>query len=395
VTRRTAAVGVVVVTVLLICALAAVATPVYLDRSYEPDQSFLASLPDLLIALAFAITGALLTVKRPDNLVGWSLSLAGVGLLVGGVLGTYGELALLAKPELGLPAGAAAGVLSQGSWTPLMAGVFLLLLLFPEGRFPSPRWRRVAALVLLGFALVWAVISTAPGRLDPPLDAYGNPLAFTSDKGYVVAIFPIIGFCLVCVALAGIGLVLRFRRSHGQERQQFKWLAGSAALLVLALPFGAAFNYSAIAGGAFGIALIALPVSVGIAVLRYRLYDIDVVVNRSLVYGSLTALLAGAYFGLVLLLQLALSPVTKGSGLAVALSTLAVAALFRPARARVQALVDRRFYRRKYDAQRTLEGFAARLREEVDLDALHAELTGVVAETMQPAHVSLWLRKTP
>jgi hypothetical protein len=208
-------------------------------------------------------------------------------------------------------------------------------------------------------------------------------------------------------------VVVRLRRARGDERQQLKWFAYVAALMATGFAVAALSLAIAAAGGwdednlptwlgAFGtvgwmtglLALVlALPVAIGVSVLKYRLYDIDVVINRTLVYGSVTALLAGAYLGLVLLFQLAFSPVTEGSGLAVALSTLAVAALFRPARNRVQRLVDRRFYRGKYDAQQTLEGFAARLREEVDLDALRGELTGVVAETMQPAHVSLWLRE--
>jgi MFS family permease len=380
------------VSVLLGSGLVAVVVLLELDTSYEPAQSVWSSLPDILMALAFAIVGAIVTLKRPGNLVGWALSLAGVGLLFGGLLGAYGELALLAKPEVGLPAGRAAGAVAVGSWTPLMAGVFLLILTFPAGRLAGSRWRPVARVVPLGFAIVWIVISTAPGHLDPPLDTYENPLAVTSSKAYALAVFPIAGVCLVCVALAAIDLLRRFRRSRGDERQQFKWFAGSAGLLLLVLPFAVAFNYSAVPGALFAVALIALPVSVGIAILRYRLYEIDRIVNRTLVYGAVSALLAGLYFGIVVALQQVFSGFAGGSELAVAGSTLAVAALFRPARRRIQALVDRRFYRRRYDAQRTLEAFSARLRDEIDLDTLAGELRGVVHETMQPAHVSLWLR---
>ena len=208
--------------------------------------------------------------------------------------------------------------------------------------------------------------------------------------------------CLVGVVAAAVALVRRFRAARGVERLQLKWVvfAGAmlAAVFLVGFPtflFPVPDSVESVRGSAFTLASAGIPVAAGIAILRYRLYDIDVVINRTLVYGSLTATLAAVYLGSVLLLQLALDPVTSGSSLAVAVSTLAVAALFRPARARIQAVVDRRFYRRKYDAAHTLEGFSARMREQVDLDALGGELRSVVAETMQPAHVSLWLRREP
>ena len=390
--RPKAALTVLVATVLVAVIVVALVVLLQLDSSYYPEQSLPSSLVDASIPFAFAVVGAVLTLKRPDNLVGWALSLSGLAQLLGGVVGAYAELALLAKPEAGLPGGAAAGAIAGGSWTPIIAGVFLLFLLFPQGRLPSSRWRPVARFVLAGLALVWFVIATAPGHLDPPLEAYENPLAFASSKSYFLAVFPVIGICLLSTALAGISLILRFRRSRGQERQQFKWLAASAALFVLALPVAAVFNFSEAAGAAFAVALIAVPVSVGIAVLRYRPYEIDVIVRRTLVYGALTAGLGGLYLRIVLALQQVSSSVAGASDLAIAGSTLAVAALFRPARSRVQAFVDRRFYRGKYDAERTLAAFASHLRDEVDLEALRAELTADVAETMKPAHVSLWLR---
>jgi hypothetical protein len=206
-----------------------------------------------------------------------------------------------------------------------------------------------------------------------------------------------IGFGLLAFAtIASIAsLALRFRRSRGVERQQIRWVWAAGTLLVLS------FVLSGLLQGPLGgdqadsilfIGLLGLPAAVAVAVLRYRLYDIAVVVNRTLVYGSLTATLAGVYLASVLLLQLVLDPVTAGSSLAVAVSTLAVAGLFGPARRRIQAIVDRRFYRRKYDATRTLDAFNARLREELDLDSLSSELRAVLEETMQPTHVSLWLR---
>jgi hypothetical protein len=187
--------------------------------------------------------------------------------------------------------------------------------------------------------------------------------------------------------------VRRFRRSAGAERQQLKWFAYAGVLLAMLMPIAGAFWYRTVLIQA-GVALAfnAMPLAVGVAILRYRLYDVDVLINRTLVYGALTATLAGAYLGLVLLMQLAISPLTEQSDLAIAGSTLAVAVLFRPARSRIQAAVDRRFYRRKYDAQRTLESFGGRLRDQVDLEALGGELRAVVHDTVQPAHVSLWLK---
>jgi hypothetical protein len=278
--------------------------------------------------------------------------------------------------------------------------VGLLLALFPDGRVLGPRWRIVPWALVVGFISFAAGYAVDAGPVNAPFRSVSNPFAIAGLGGLNSILIPM-GFLLSWLAIpaAAVSLVLRFRRASGIERQQIKWLATAGAVLTVSLTAVLQLDSSktgeAIAAPILVTALVAVPLAAGVAVLRYRLYEIDVVINRTLVYGSLTALLAGAYVGLVLLFQLALHPLTGGSGLAIALSTLAVAALFRPARAKIQALVDRRFYRRKYDAVRTLEAFAARLREEVDLDALRAELTGVVAETMQPAHVSVWLREEP
>ncbi len=391
--KASAAVAVVVATIVASVVAVVLIVLLQLDSSYHPEQSLPSNVVDALIPLSFAVVGAVITVKRPDNFVGWALSLSGLLQLLGGLFGTYAELALLAKPEAGLPAGAAAAAIAGGSWTPIIAGLFLLFLLFPEGKLPSARWRPVVWFVLVGLSGAWLVIATAPGHLDPPFKAYENPLAFVSNGRYVYAYFLVIAGCLVSTGLAAISLIRRFRRSRGLERQQFKWLAASTAVFVLVLPIAAPFDFHGVAGAAIALSMIAVPVSVGIAVLRYRLYEIDVIVRRTLVYGALTAGLGGLYLGIVLALQQVFSSFAGGSSLAIAGSTLAVAALFRPARSRVQAFVDRRFYRGKYDAERTLAAFASHLRDEVDLDALRAELTAVVAETMRPAHVSLWLRE--
>jgi len=364
-----------------------------LDPTYTTAESLASGIGDILIATAFVLTGALVAIKRPGNLIGWVLLASGFLQFLSGAFRVYAELALLAKPDLGLPAGVALAVIDAASWTALMAGVFLLLVLFPTGRPASRRWRNLAVVITVGFGVVWFILSTAPGQLDPPFDAYTNPLAVTSSKAYIDVGIALIVPCLVSVGIAAIGLLLRFRRSRGAERQQFKWFAASAGLLLLTLPISAAFDWSNVAGAAFSIALFLLPVSIGVAVLRYRLYEIDRIVNRGLVYLAVSALLAGLYFGIVLGLQQIFSGLTRGNDLAIAGSTLAVAALFRPARRRIQAFVDRRFYRRRYDAERTLMAFGSRLRDEVDLAELGTDLGRVVRETMQPAHVSLWIRR--
>src|SRR4051794_16614337 len=201
---------------LLTLAVVVVASLLWSDASYGARDELLTSLPDAAIALSFAVVGGVLVLKRPENLVGWALSLSGGGMLLGGVVGAYGELALLAKPELGLPAGAALAALSSGSWTPLMCGVFLLLVLFPTGHPSSPRWRLLAGAVPLGFALSWALISILPPDLEPPLERFNNPLA-VSVGAPVAAAFAVIAPCLAATLAAAFNLVLRFRRSRGVE----------------------------------------------------------------------------------------------------------------------------------------------------------------------------------
>jgi hypothetical protein len=235
------------------------------------------------------------------------------------------------------------------------------------------------------------------GRLtEPPFEGIDNPAGIEA-AGPALEVVGAAGFIALFagILLGAAALVARFRRARGDERQQLKWFASAGALFALACLVALTpwFGSSDTTGQLLILlAFAAIPIAAGVAILKYRLYDIDLVIRRTLVYGGLTALLAGAYLAGVLLLQLALSPLTERSDLAIAGSTLAVAALFRPARARVQAAVDRRFYRRRYDAERTLESFGARLRDEVDLEALGGELRAVVSETMQPVHISLWLR---
>jgi hypothetical protein len=342
------------------------------------------------IVIGFAGVGALIASRHPANPIGWLFC----GIAVAGSLMSlsrgYAEYWLdgnSASPTLGELAASYGDV----SWIPaILPAATFLLLLFPNGRLPSRRWRPVAWCAGLGIALLFVGDITDPGALEDYPEVV-NPYGVDNS---LLELVQAIGALLLLVALIGspLSLVLRFRRAGRDERQQIKWLAlagaVAAATLVIAVLSWDLLT-EPVANGAIMLSIVALPVAAGVAILRYRLYDIDVVINRTLVYGALTATLAGAYVGSVLLLQLVLSP---GSDLAIAASTLAVAALFRPARSRIQAAVDRRFYRRRYDAARTLERFGTRLRDQVDLDALGAELRGVAVETMQPEHVTLWLQ---
>ena len=347
-----------------------------------------------LMTVAFAALGALVASRRPRNAIGWILVLSPLCLAFTQVALDWYTHTLYADPgSLPLPSGLVWA--ANWAWVPgFMPLLTLLLLLFPDGRLPSPRWRPVGWLTALAMGLLIIGYAFAPGPLEdyPRVE---NPLGIDGPLGDVFEVFQGVGF--PCFALAAVGsvasLVVRFRRSHGVERQQLKWMAAAAALVVAAWLLHAFFDEALgedISLMVF-LALLALPAAAAVAILRYRLYDLDLVVNRTLVYGALTATLAGSYLGIVLLLQLALEPLTSDSGLAIAGSTLAVAALFRPLRRRIQELVDRRFYRRRYDAARTVERFSARLRDQVELESLSAELRGVVRETVQPAHVSLWM----
>jgi hypothetical protein len=348
-----------------------------------------------LMIVAFAGLGALVAARRPRNPIGWILCISPVCLAFTQVAHDWYTHTLFADPG-SLPLSPGLLWAANWSWIPgFLPLLTLLLLLFPDGRLPSRRWRPVAWLAGAGMVLLIVGYAFAPGRLEdyPRVE---NPLGVDGPLGDVFDAFLGLGFPMFALAAIGsmVSLVVRFHRSRGVERQQLKWMAAAAALVVAAWMINAFFDQvlqediSLI----LPLALLALPGAAAIAVLRYRLYDLGLVVNRTLVYGALSATLAGAYVGIVLLLQLALEPLTSDSGLAIAGSTLAVAALFRPARAKIQELVDRRFYRRRYDAARTVEGFSARLRDQVELDALSGELREVVRETVQPAHVSLWLR---
>ena len=340
----------------------------------------------------FAVVGALIALRQPRNAVGWLLLV--VAITFAAVNAGEGWV------EVGNPGRAAvAGPTSWGTNVWFSLGIIVLPLLFPDGRLPSSRWRPVLCLAFLDLALSVSSAMLKPGPLelqqssgiDNPLGVEGGLSKTLSDIEVPLGVTALI--------LAGASVVVRFRRSRGLERQQLKWFAlvgvSTAVCLAVAIFFGTIladhrYNVIAVTGWLTGLALlgIGLPIATGFAILRHRLYDVDVVIRRTLVYGALTATLGALYLGLVLLIGLAVGR----SNLAIAISTLAVAALARPVRARIQAGVDQRFYRRRYDAARTLEAFGTRLRDELDLETLAGDLRGVVRDTVQPAHVSVWLR---
>ena len=355
-----------------------------------------------------AAVARLLTSRRPDNAIGWILALVAVLFATGIACDAYAATAPASDPQLALQVAVCLGQPIWNLWLLALVGIALPLL-FPDGRLPSRRWRWVAWAGVAGTLAGTVATVFAPGVIDARAAdvSVRNPLGIAAADG-VLSVAGAAGAVLTGIAFlaAAAAVIVRLRRSRGVERQQLKWFAYVAVMIVAGLTLASissSFDEDATwvqIVGPFGwfLALImiaiGLPAATAIAVLRHRLYDIDVVINRTLVYAGLTASLVASYLGAVLLLQLALGPLTEDNDLAIAGSTLAVAAAFRPLRARIQGLVDRRFYRRRYDAARTIERFGARLRDEVSLDALSSELRGVVAETMQPAHVSVWMRVT-
>src|SRR5215217_1187007 len=353
---------------------------------------------------AFAVVGALLVAKRSTNLIGWIIAAIAFMVAIFNAGGAYATYVMVTR---GQPDALAV----VGAWTAncywfvmLALALFYLPMLFPDGRLLSRRWLPVAVVAGIaasGFVLPRAFMDTLPLNEAPGYEI-DNPIGI-EGVGSVenLPIFGVLLNGLLVIAFVGVAasVVVRFRRSRGVERLQLKWFVYVTVVLVggsiLASVIGVATGLRWLEQFSFVLsmlALVCLPIAVGIAILRYRLYDIDLLINRTLVYAPLTAMLVLVYLGGVVSLQYAFRVLTgQGSQIAVVASTLAIAALFNPLRRRVQAFVDRRFYRRKYDAAKTLEAFSARLRNETDLDALCDDLTSLVRETMQPEHVSLWL----
>jgi hypothetical protein len=351
--------------------------------------------PTLVASVSAATVGALVAGRRPDHRVGWLLIALGLSIAVSGFTFSYSRYGLVARPGA-LPAATWLAGIANGGVILYLSCTGFILLLSPTGTLPSPRWRWWARVTAAGVVAAFVSGLLHPRPLYPEYPEIRNPLGIDAlEHGLGAAIFPV-GALLVLAGLVvgAMSLLLRFRRARGPERLQLRWLALGAALAAIAF----AVSMTALVvdqtdgwvfQAALGISVALLPLATGAAILRYRLYDIDRIVSRTLAYALLTVLLGLGYAAVALGLGGLLG---QSSSLAVAAATLVVAAAFQPLRRRVQALVDRRFNRRRYDAARTVEGFAARLRDQVDLRALHGELLAVVDQTMQPAHASLWLR---
>jgi hypothetical protein len=363
-----------------------------LDAAASSAGTTLVSVMFLAVPATFAVVGGLLSVRRPENTVGWMCLTIG---LVWGIQSAGDAITVWAihRDHLGLVEWAG---LSEALWLPAVGLTGQLALRLPDGRLPSERWRLFSWFCTGSVVLVTVVLLTKPGRVN---DVPGtiNPVG----SAWLHALSPL--FVLIPISFLGafLSLALRYRRSDGLARLQIRWIAfGGLVIVAVGLPLLVATLLGHLGTGlpvpvqaVDIVANLAIPITIGVAVLRYRLYEIDTIINRTLVYAGLTAVLVATYLVSVLAFRLVLDPITGKSDLAVAVSTLAVAALFRPLRSRIQRLVDHRFYRRKYDAARTLESFVARLREEVDLETVGLDLRAVVNETMQPEHVRLWLQR--
>jgi hypothetical protein len=346
-----------------------------------------------LLAMVTAPTvGAVLASRRPRHPVGWLLLGLGVSIGLAGFIDGYAPYGLLARPG-SLPAARWPAIYSPAVAVAGIACVSFVLLLTPTGSLPSPRWRWWARVAAAAPVVYLVALTLTPEPLEPAYRSVTNPLGLQAFQ-LPIAVTHIVasGVTVVAVVVGALSLVVRFRRARGTERQQLRWVALAAVLASLAILVvlaGMGVGNQLLITWAAGICFAVLPLAIGAAVARYRLYDLDRIISRTLAYGLLTVLLAGGYAAVVLGLGQLLG---RDSSLVVAAATLAVAALFQPARRRIQALVDRRFNRRRYDAARTIAAFSGRLREQVDLATLTAELLAVADQTMQPTQASLWLR---
>ncbi|HVM35215.1 MAG TPA: hypothetical protein VM784_07725 [Actinomycetota bacterium] len=346
-----------------------------------------------VVPLCFAFVGMVLVWHRPENRMSWLFATTGLLLAALEFVEEYADYSYVSAPDP-LPLAPVAAWLAAWLWVPTFGFLGLLLLLwFPTGKVPSKRW---LPLQYFDFALLVTLSGYVAFSEDPQSNApYKNPLAIPGLENVADTVFAVIEPLYPIAAILSVAsLVMRYRRSGPVERLQLKWFLAAASvfiayLLVDNLNVGPQWVRNILEPAAF----LSLPIASAAAILRYRLYDIDVIINRALVYTALTAVLVGLYAGGVLVFRTALDPITGDNDVAIAASTLAVAALFGPARRRIQSFIDHRFYRSRYDAQQMLEGFASRLRQEVDLDSVSGELLGVIGRTVHPAHASVWLRE--
>jgi hypothetical protein len=336
------------------------------------------------LAMGYSVIGAIIASRLPNHPIGWLCCAIGLIAAVDHFAGEYSLYALVAQPHL-LPGGRAMLWLQGWFWMLFIGLIVFLLLLFPTGRLPSSRWRPFAwvSVALISGAVIWSS-------------------AISPDVGFNAPPSPVQLSVLLLGGVAAASMIVGRRNARGVERQQIKWLLYVGPIFFVASGLHIGFYYFWLTERSWGLwasyLLVVVgglsgPFAIGIAILRYRLYEIDILINRTLVYGSLTVTLVALYFGGIVVLQRVFVALTgQQSTLAVVASTLLIAALFTPLRRRIQSFIDLRFYRSKYDARKTLEAFSTHLRNETDLEALSGDLVGVVRETMQPAHVSLWLR---
>ena len=369
-----------------------------MTRSTAQGRPYYDSVTLSVLALAFSVVGAIIASRQPRNAIGWIFGGVGVTIGFSSFAGDYAEFWLASGFGRGV-LGETAAWFSSWSWTLMVyLPTSFLLLLFPDGRLPSPRWRPVAWCSVLGLIGFLAGYTLEPGPLED-FPRIMNPYGVDSLILEAVAVAGAILASASMVASA-ISLIVRMRRARRAERQQIKWLAYGGVLVVGAVFVGGVISVwiGEVGYALTSLGLLGVPIFTGVAITRYRLYEIDIVINRTLVYGALTAALVAVYFGGVATLHTlfrALTGQEQQPQLAIVVSTLAIAALFNPLRRRIQSFIDRRFYRRKYDTRKTLESFSAKLRDETDLQVLNNELVSVVRETIEPSHVSLWLRPDP
>jgi hypothetical protein len=367
-----------------------------LNLSYPGVHIFDYWLESTVAAAGFSTVGSVIISRRPNNIIGWLLNAAGFLLGLNHFSCEYAIYTSLAQPG-SLPGGEAAAWLAYWIFVPPSALLVFMFLLFPTGRLASSRWRWFA-----GFSVIAASIGVVSMAFSSGVTYLGpvpNPLGIENLRGIDRIVEP---FLFTLLLLAASSMFVRLRRATGVERQQIKWFAYAAAVAVSGQILGHSLfvvtdaswvRWAGVIPGMVGV--LGMPVAMGIAILRFRLYEIDLVINRTLVYGSLTVMLAAVYLGGVAATEAIFRALTgheQQPQLAIVVSTLVIAALFNPLRRRIQGFIDRRFYRRKYDAAKTLAAFSTKLRNETDLDALSDDLVSVVRDTMQPAHVSLWLR---